>query len=637
MKNWHVIMIVCFLLVSCPAARATDFYVAPDGNDAWSGELPTPNESRTDGPLATFRAARDAARKLGPKKPRRILARGGDYFLGQTFALEAQDSGLTIEAAPGEKAALYGGRKVTAWKPDGEHFWSAKLPEVTAKRWDFRMLVVNGRFCKRARLPRSGFFTHLSEFKVPWMSTTGGGWRRKPTHVELTTLKYRPEDLGPWLATANAELTVYHMWDESVVGVASMDEKAHTLTFSNPAGHPPGAFRVNKYVVWNLREGMNEPGQWYLDRTSGKVVYWPLTDEDMTTAKVIAPTIESILRVRGTKESPVTDVTLRNLTLSVADTPLIAGGFGAGKFDGAVSLSFARNCRLLNLTAVNVAGQGIKARNCTDLRIENCEVRETGACGIIVRGSDAFVADNHVFKVGLLYPSAIGIWCGGKGAEIAHNEVHDTPYTAIACGGDGHRIENNLIYRAMKELHDGAGIYITFCKGIILRGNFIRDIVDTGGYGASAYYLDEQAEACLVENNLSLGVARPSHNHMARNNTIRNNVFISDGDARLTFPKSSGFRFEKNIIYAKGKISVSNPTAITISSSNIFSSQKGVVEGAPPETLQADPLFVDAENGDYRFTDGSAALKLGIKPVDVTGAGRRGTAANAGQTAAPRE
>ncbi|NQT81714.1 right-handed parallel beta-helix repeat-containing protein, partial [bacterium] len=93
MKNWHVIMIVCFLLVSCPAARATDFYVAPDGNDAWSGELPTPNESRTDGPLATFRAARDAARKLGPKKPRRILARGGDYFLGQTFALEAQDSG----------------------------------------------------------------------------------------------------------------------------------------------------------------------------------------------------------------------------------------------------------------------------------------------------------------------------------------------------------------------------------------------------------------------------------------------------------------------------------------------------------------------------------------------------------------
>ena len=57
-------------------------------------------------------------------------------------------------------------------------------------------------------------------------------------------------------------------------------------------------------------------------------------------------------------------------------------------------------------------------------------------------------------------------------------------------------------------------------KRVVLRGNYIHDIVDMGGYGASAYYLDEQAEDCLVEGNLSVRVARPSHNHMARKNTL---------------------------------------------------------------------------------------------------------------------
>ncbi|MCC6862399.1 MAG: hypothetical protein IT158_27735, partial [Bryobacterales bacterium] len=31
----------------------------------------------------------------------------------------------------------------------------------------------------------------------------------------------------------------------------------------------------------------------------------------------------------------------------------------------------------------------------------------------------------------------------------------------------------------------------------------------------------------------------------------------------------------------------------------------------------ADPLFVDAARGDYRFREGSPALKLGIEPLDL--------------------
>ncbi len=599
------------------------FFVAPNGDDAGPG--------RREAPFATLARARDAARGLEAGKPRRIVVEVGDYFLSEPLELGPEDSGLTIEAKG--KATLYGGRRITGWERDGEQFWAAK---VDAGKWDFRMLVVNGRFAKRARFPKSGHLTHLTSFDVPWMSTTGGGWKRKPTPEELTTLRYRPGDLPASLELRNAELTVYHMWDESVVGLKANDPATQTLTFSNPAGHPPGAFGVRKYVVWNTRDGMTEPGQWFLDRSAGKVVYWPLPGEEMAKAEAIAPTMDSIIRITGTKERPVRDVTIRGLTLSVTGTPLRAGGFGAGHFDGAVQVLHAENCRLEGLAIANVGGQGIKAWEARGLCIERCHIHHTGACGIKADGEDNAVADCLIHDVGVTYPSAIGLWANGKRARVLHNEVHDTPYTAIASAGEDHLFEGNLIWGAMKELHDGAGIYITFCKRVTLRGNFIRDIVDTGGYGASAYYLDEQAEDCLVEGNLSLRVKRPSHNHMARKNTLRNNVFVVDGDASITFPRSSEYRLEKNVIVADGKITFSNPGGIGAFADNVLHSKAGKVEGQALKDYRAagaeplkpgegsilgDPKLTVTERGKVTFAPDSPALRLGILPIDVSAAG----------------
>jgi hypothetical protein len=614
--------------------------VATNGNDGRSGTRAAPDARRKDGPLATLARARDLARgSKATGATRRIVVRGGRYFLGTPLELGAADSGLSIEATAGETPVLYGGKRITGWQRDGEHYWSARLPEVAAGKWDFRLLVVDGVARRRARLPETDFFIHLTEFKVPWMSTTGGGWQRKPTPQELTTLRYRPGDLGPWLDVRNAELTVYPMWDESCVGLATHDPATQTLTFSTPAGHPPGAFGVQTYVVWNVRQGMHAPGLWYLDRSAGKVVYWPLPGQDMSRAAVYAPTATSILRVAGRAGTPVENVTLRGLTLTVTNTPLKAGGFGAGDFDGAVSLAFTRGCRLERLAIRNVAGWGIKAHASDGLRIAGCEVGSTGAGGIRLDGADAVVEDNHVHHAGFLYPSAIGVWIGGARAAVRHNEIHDTPYTAVIAGGTDHRIEHNLIHHAMQELHDGAGIYVTFCKGIQIRGNVVRDIEDTGGYGASAYYLDEQAENCVVEGNLSLRVARPSHNHMARNNILRGNVFIIPGDAKLTFPRCSGYTLEGNVIAAGGAITFQSPPGdIAAMPRNVLSSAAGKVEletladyavreRAPlvprDGTRFADPLFVNPAKGDYRFRPGSPAAQLGIRPLDPAQAGRK--------------
>jgi hypothetical protein len=596
-----------FLLFAFLPAVAADLPVEP-GSDA----------------AAALRQARDAARQLPPETPRRIVLRGGDYFVGETLVLDARDSGLTIEAAPGRTPTVYGGFRVAGWRPDGDRFWSAD-----ARGRDFRLLIVNGRFCPTARFPATGYLTHLSEFKVRWMSTTGGGWERKPTPEELSTMRYKAGDLPESFEPRNAEIRVYHMWDESLLRAASIDPAAWIIRFATPAGHPPGGFGVHKYAVFNIREGMLAPGQWYLDRAAGKVVYWPLAGEDMAKAEAIAPAVESIVKVQGTREAPARRIAVRGVRFSVTNTPAIAGGFGAGRFDGAVSVNWCEECALERIEVFNVAGQGIKGQNTKGLRVSRSRAHDTGAAGIVIRGDGFEVADSRVYRVGLHHPSAIGISIGGTKGALRHNEIFDTRYSAIQTGGSDHVIEANRIHRAMQELHDGAAIYVSFGKRNVVRGNYAYDIPDTGGYGSSAYYLDEQCDDCVVERNLSVGVARPSHNHMAHNGVIRDNVFIVDGDARMTFQKSVGFRLEKNVVQAKGSLTLDYADdGIAGMSGNVLFSGTGKVgrrSGKLPAEgfVTADPRLVKKGDGWYRFARRSPARKLGIGEIDVRGAGPR--------------
>jgi len=480
------------------------------------------------------------------------------------------------------------------------------------------------------------------------MSTTLGGWERKPTEEELTTLRYKEGDLGDWLEPQNAELTIYHSWDDSMVGVASIDTATRTIHFSTPAGHPAGGFgnhipKARTYIVSNIREGMTQPGQWYLDRAQGQVVYWPLPGEDLATVEAYLPTTEAIVMLRSTEEQPLDSLVLRGLSLTIATTPMIAGDFAAMRLTGAItSEGPLTNCRFENLSIRNVGGHGIRLMNRhtnDNVAVEGCEVEYTGAGGIYLSGNHNLITENLVTHVGLIYPAAIGIFSGGDGYVISHNDVYDTSYTAInGGGGNGSRIEYNDMARAMQVLEDGAAIYVIFANDLVMRGNIARDIADTKG-ACHAYYLDEQSERCVVTGNLAVNVPSASQNHWARHNRVENNVFVSDGDIVLHFPRSEDYTIAHNVICAAGKIQIRNVEAVTHFEGNICFSSAQWIEGVrhkarmyeAQDTLQipfsqdllnADPLFVDAAHGDYRFQPGSPARRLGIEPINVSQAGR---------------
>ena len=105
------------------ALNAEQLYIAVDGNDAWTGRLPSPNHQGTDGPFASFSRAREAVRELRktrPEVPVIVNVRGGMYRLRETLALTAEDSGsaeapVTWRAMPGETVRIVGGARLTGF------------------------------------------------------------------------------------------------------------------------------------------------------------------------------------------------------------------------------------------------------------------------------------------------------------------------------------------------------------------------------------------------------------------------------------------------------------------------------------------------------------------------------------------
>lgn len=577
-------MVVPFDFAAGQQLTGKTFVVAPGGSDS--------NPGTGSQPLATLEAARDAARMAGSGN-HRIIVTPGDYYLTKSFELDSRDNGLTIEADTSGKAVLYGGNPITGWRRDGDKFWCADIPGVKEGSRDISALVVNGRMPSRARMPDSGTFVHKSVFDVSWLGTVGG-WARKPTQEELTTMIYDPDDIPETLDIRNAEVRVYHSWDESLVGIARNDIQQHTLIFSKPTIYPPGSFRRKDYIIFNTREGMTKPGQWYLDRTNGRLVYWPLEGEDMVRIKVIAPKIDQIIRIAGEPDKKAENITIRGLTLQATSIPVNSSGRGRNALDGALYMINSDHCIIEMLEISNAGRIGISATQITNCRITDCHVHNTGSTGVTLNGADIFFAYNHIHNTGIYYPSAVGLSSGGSRNHIYRNEIHDIPYCGMIVGKTEILVEENLIYRVMLELHDGAAIYTTGASKCIFRGNLARDITKFGpGSGVISYYLDENSHDCIVEKNISIGVAMPTHNHIARNSIIRDNVFIADEDLTISFQSSAQMTFEGNTLITPGKIRITKPDAITKWKGNkIFSNGRDMNNMPQAFTIDSAMPFV---------------------------------------------
>lgn len=537
------------------------FYVSPNGADSSVGTKAQP--------FRTLERARDAARVCGVGT-REIVVAAGDYCFTNTFRLDERDSGLVISAEKDGAVNFVGGSLLSGWRDDGDGFWAIDLPEVKSGKWDFRSLVIDGAFATKACYPdQTNRLENLGTWNLPLLPALAGWWPRKPTREELTQMPYKPGDLPKGFDVKNAEVRLYHMWAESLCGVASNDVEKSVLYLSAPAAWPMGACNRRQYVVYNIREGMRNPGEWYLDRSVGKVVYNPKPGDDMKKLRAFAPRVNTILEIAGSKSwRCVSNIVVKGINFSVTTPPLKKATFGGAGIPAAVDARNTYRCAFRRISIRNAGGMGCSINGFNEGELSNSEISFIGARGLEFNGKNIVVSDNKINDVGLLYPSSSAVGFGGNGHHFLRNEVFNSPYSGVIIGGGAHTIADNLVYRVMQVLHDGAAFYGNI-RDSVIRGNVVRDVVPNGkGFGASAYYVDEGGENVTVEGNVAEGVPRPIHMHITRNIKVRNNTFLSKGDMTISFQRSIGCSFEGNTLLVGGNMKTAFPNAVTSWESN---------------------------------------------------------------------
>lgn len=568
--------------------------------------------SDTDGLLKAIDAASSNA-----AAPHEIVLKAGRYFIPRTIDLKGEAvSGLVLRAERRGTAELNGGRRLSGWqKEEGSDFWYADVPGFAGDGEFFRMLVKDGHWVELATYPGKGRrLEHTARFTAALLPNLVGHWSRKPTDDENRLMPYVAGDLPDAMDLENADIHLFHMWDDSMCRVESVDRVKHVLRTAETPNWPMGAQEKFEYEVLNVREGA-APGEWYMDRRKGRVFYRPLPGESIAKLDFVIPNLATVLRLTDAKNVTLDGLVVSGTGPSVKKRP----GYGGGGLPPAVEIKGLEDLVLKCVRIVNVGGVGLSG-GCVRFHAKDCTFSFSGACAMLLSGRDNVIEDCRITDAGKLFRGSSGTFVSGQRVVIRKNEFARIPYSGIIGFGEGNRFEDNDIHHVMQVLHDGAAIYGLHVRGV-MRGNSVRDVVALGkGFGVHAYYADEGSHDSVIEDNYAEGMPVPIHNHMTSGIIVRNNTLVNtNGDFCLSFERSINGVFSNNTIVCGGELQTKWLDSVPVWSGNVANGKPWAPE-RPQQPFQA-PLAVPrakaAPTIDGTFADGEWAgdfMRIDVTP-----------------------
>ncbi len=535
-----------------------DWYVATNGNDSWSGKLPVPDERGQDGPFATLERARDEIRRArtgGRSGPFRVLVRGGTYVRKQTFVLEKQDSGMqgapvVYQACPGEEVRLAGGPAVAPenFTPVTDAGVVKRLPAAATERVlqaDLHALGITelGRFPVRFRgapvVPEL-FFNDRRMSLARWPNdewatiaaiiAPGARPRTGDKSKEGGVFEYSGDRPAGWDVERGVWLRGYwcYDWYSEVIRVKSVDAALRRIQLAAPAVYSvrQGNPSPRRYYAFNLLEELDRPGEYYIDRTSGLLYFWP--PGDLAGARIVLSTLTAAV------------VALRETSHVLFRGFVVEAGLGNGIEIGGGVGNRIEACEVRNLRQL-----GIHVRGGVSHRIEACDVYDTGTGGITLAGGDRKTLEpagheavnNHIHHFSrhqLTYANALTLQ--GVGNRATHNLIHDAPHQAVSIAGNDHVFELNEVHRVCTETDDCGACYKgrnPSCRGNTIRYNFWHHIGSPRGHGNAAIYFDDGDGGDTVFGNIFFRCGDPGRgsfgtvfSHGGHDNLAENNIFI---------------------------------------------------------------------------------------------------------------
>lgn len=501
-----------------PRLGEAQIYVAVNGSDHNDGTIAYPKATLH----AALRQAREMRRLKDPVVAQgvRIMLKGGVYHLHEPVFIRPEDAGTVgsptiIMAADDTQPVLSGGVKVSGWKKTNVPGLQAK---AKGKVWvadapvaNFRQLWIGHRKAVRARdtMRRILSWDHAAE----------------QCEIPKPAIQY----------AKGLEMFIHQWWAIARLRIKAMEVRGDSarLSFHQPESriqseHPwPAPWISTKtgnsgFYLENALQLLDEPGEWFLDTERQQIIYWPREDEDLRRDEAIVPLLETLVKVEGTIDAPVSHIYFQGIGFQhttwmrpaqYGHVPLQAGMYlldayklkppgtpekkglenqaWIGRQPAAVQLSFVshtqfKNCRFSHLAATaldyikgtdndhvngnvftDIGGTAIQAGTFSDEAFETHLPYLPSDERVLCRYLD--ISNNFISGCGNEDWGCTGISAGYvQNISIVHNELCDLPYTGISLGWGwtksvnamrNNRVHANLIHHYAKHMYDVSGIY----------------------------------------------------------------------------------------------------------------------------------------------------------------------------------
>ncbi len=531
-----------------------DIYVAPNGSDE--------NDGSKAAPFATWNRANEEVAKYTAEMTGDIVVHfaGGNYPITERMTMDDKISGLNGYKViyKGDELlnppVFNGGKQITGWEKQADSpIWVADASHLGTEY--VRHLYINEFPAVQARSRYQYAMNNL--YKVEGSKYNSDGLIISVTNFpkEFTN----PEDVM---------LVFPVLWTTQRIPVDSIINDGRNVTFKM---HQPVWATATTLVASHLQidpsdvftienafELLDEPGEFYYNKNTKKIYYYPYEQEDMTTADVWAPTTEGLLTIQGsTMQNKVKNVELNNLTFKYgAYNKLSEEGVVENQTDEIIVAStidavwYHEHMKEANVT-INFAEY---------IDVKNCEFSCLGANGL---NMDNGV--NHATVTGNLFRdiASTGLVLGShKHKEVLPDDQERCEYITAS---------NNVFHRVAYEQNGSAGVAIYYIAHTTFTHNDVRDVPYTGislGWGWGVWRPEEVKDIHLTHNYVENVTYRNhdgahiytlgwmpdstiSYNHLVDSGDYRGGIYLDECSAYLTLEENVIQRAE-NPLFLRG-------------------------------------------------------------------------------------
>ncbi|MCD6354120.1 MAG: chitobiase/beta-hexosaminidase C-terminal domain-containing protein [Prolixibacteraceae bacterium] len=385
---------ILLILISISALHAKDIFIAPNGLDAGIGTKTSPVET-------IYHALEIAKTYLGKEKVN-IWLLEGTYHLKKTIEITSEYSGtkefpLIISAYKNQKVVIKGSVLLTnkKWEVYKDGIYKTRLNSDL----NFNQLFVNNERQIRARFPNYDYKNPLRGGKG-YQFVTDGSNRRYDTWFGFDPEKFTKKEWeNPETGIVHAFQS--HNWGNMMYRIKSVDRKANKVLLGEGGwqlqrdhGIGTGRGSSSPFFVENIFEELDVPGEWFFDKKSSTLYYYPFKETDLETANIEIVVLKDLIQLKGSKNKPVQYITINGFEFTQSEStfmdkyePLARGDWAIHR-GGAVFMEGAENCTVSNCNFQYVGGNGVfVSKYNRNNKVVNSRFFHTGESGVCFVGS----------------------------------------------------------------------------------------------------------------------------------------------------------------------------------------------------------------------------------------------------------